>query len=139
MAAALERAIPSDVQYIDGLVAEIVGRCTALGLPSRVLRFGLPIAVTEALTNAIVYGNAADARKHVLVRVHIDAQALVVEVADEGPGFDLDAGPDPTAPDRLEQEDGRGLFLMRAYVDRVEQYRDGGAGHHVLRLTVHRS
>lgn len=141
MEGALERAIPSDVQYIEGIVAEIVARCAAVGFPPRLVALNVPVAVTEAIANAIRYGNAADAGKHVRVRAHIDARALVVEVADDGEGFDLAAAlrVDPTAPHRLEAEDGRGLFLMHAFVDRLEQVRDGALGRHVLRLTVHRA
>jgi serine/threonine-protein kinase RsbW len=140
MDAALERAIPSDVQYIEGIVAEIVARCAAVGFPPRVVALNVPVAVTEAIANAIRYGNADDVGKLVLVRAHIDAHALIVEVADEGAGFDLAiALRDPTTADRIDAEDGRGLFLMHAYVDRVEQFRDGTAGRNVVRLTVHRA
>ena len=56
---------------------------------------------------------------------------------DEGAGFDLDQClVDPTSPEHLEREDGRGLFLMTRLVDRVEQYSDGG---NVVRLTLHRA
>jgi anti-sigma regulatory factor (Ser/Thr protein kinase) len=140
MPAALERAIPSDVQYIEGIVAEIVAQCAAVGFPPRRVRLEIPVAITEAIANAICYGNANDVAKLVLVRARIDAHALIVEVADEGQGFDLAlALRDPTTDDRRAGEDGRGLFLMHAYVDRVEQFRDGAAGRNVVRLTVHRA
>ena len=92
------------------------------------MRFGgrqcmlnVPVALTEALSNAILRGNQDDPRKHVRIRAWVDDQALVVEVADEGLGFDLDACMvDPTTPDRIESEDGRGLFLMRKLMDAVE-------------------
>ena len=60
----------------------------------------------------------------------------MLEVEDQGSGFDLEASlRDPTDPENLEREDGRGLFLMRALMDRVEQYRDAG---NVVRLTLRR-
>ena len=63
--------------------------------------------------------------------------ALVLEVADEGTGFDLDACTiDPTSPGNLEREDGRGLFLMRSLMDRVERFGDNA--HNVVRLTLNR-
>ena len=59
---------------------------------------------------------------------------MVLEVADQGAGFDLEAcTSDPTRPENLDREDGRGLFLMRSLMDRVERYSDGG---NVVRLTV---
>jgi serine/threonine-protein kinase RsbW len=61
----------------------------------------------------------------------------VLEVADQGVGFDLDACTrDPTRPENLNREDGRGLFLMRSLMDRVERFTDGG---NVVRLTLYRT
>jgi serine/threonine-protein kinase RsbW len=140
MDGALERSIPSDVQYIEGIVADIVARCAAVGFPPRLVALNVPVAVTEAIANAIRYGNADYAGKTVRVRARIDRHTLVVEVADEGDGFDLRlALRDPTTPERIDAEDGRGLFLMQAFVDRIEQFRDGDAGGNVVRLTVHRT
>jgi len=74
----------------------------------------------------------------VRVRAVVSDHALVLEVADEGTGFDLDACTiDPTSPGNLEREDGRGLFLMRSLMDRVERYADHA--HNVVRLTLNRS
>ena len=60
------------------------------------------------------------------------------EVADEGAGFDLDACTvDSTSPENIEREDGRGLFLMRSLMDRVERFDDDARN--VVRLTLRRS
>jgi serine/threonine-protein kinase RsbW len=131
---AFERAIPSDVQYIEGIVAEVAAGCAELGYPPRLVRWNLRLALTEALANAIRCGNGARTDAFVRIRLHADADGVVVEVADDGPGFDLDAClVDPTTPDRLEREDGRGLFLMRHLVQHLEQYMDGG---NVVRFAV---
>jgi serine/threonine-protein kinase RsbW len=72
---------------------------------------------------------------HVTARV--DASSLVIEVRDEGAGFDLDECTlDPTTPDHVDREDGRGLFLMRKLMDRVERF-DAGRGN-IVRLTLNR-
>jgi serine/threonine-protein kinase RsbW len=99
----------------------------------------VPVALTEALSNAILRGNGEDPAKHVHVRAQVDARELVVEVGDEGKGFDLDSkfSIDPTAPDRLDREDGRGLFLMRKLMDRVERV-DVARGS-VVRMTLRRT
>jgi serine/threonine-protein kinase RsbW len=98
----------------------------------------VPVALSEALSNAMLRGNGDDPRKHVHVRVRVDANALVVDVADEGSGFNMDACTvDPTAPDRLTGEQGRGLFLMRKLMDRVECLADGSLN--VVRLTLRRA
>jgi serine/threonine-protein kinase RsbW len=134
---ALDRAIPSDVQYIEGIVAEVTAGCADLGYSQRLVRLNVPVALTEALANAILRGNSDKREKVVRIRARGDHQELVVEVGDEGPGFDLAASMlDPTTPDHLEREDGRGLYLMRLLVDHIEQYVDGG---NIVRFTVRRT
>ncbi len=131
---ALDLRIPSDVAQIEPVVAEIVRRCEAYAFNQRQLALNLPVALTEALSNAILRGNGEDAAKSVRVRVSMLDGELTVEVEDEGMGFDLDAcTSDPSLPENLEREEGRGLFLMRALMDRVESYRAGG---NVVRLTL---
>ena len=104
----------------------------------RQLMLNVPVALTEALSNAILYGNADDPRKHVYVRVRVDRSMLIIEVKDEGVGFDIDECTlDPTTPDRIENEDGRGLFLMRQLMDRVERF--AGRPGNVVRLTLRRA
>jgi len=131
---ALDLRIPSDVAQIEPVVAEIVRRCSGHEFNHRQLALNLPVALTEALSNAILRGNGEDAAKWVRVRVSLRDGELTVEVEDEGLGFDLEACTvDPTLPENIENEEGRGLFLMRALMDRVEAYRAGG---NVVRLTL---
>lgn len=87
--------------------------------------FGLKLALEEALSNAVKHGNKRDPCRKVTVRYAVNAEKAVIIVRDEGGGFEPDAVPDPTAPDRLPLPDGRGLMLIRAYMDEVE-YRDRG-------------
>ena len=102
------------------------------------LMLNVPVALTEALSNAILYGNEQDPLKHVYVRVRIDHAVLIVEVRDEGVGFDIDeCTVDPTTPERIESEDGRGLFLMRQLMDSVERF--AGRPGNVVRLTLRRA
>jgi len=133
----LDVRIPSDVQYIEAIVEQVVLRCAARSFPRRHLALNIPVALTEALSNAILRGNNDDTSRSVHVRADIDASRLVLEVRDEGTGFDLDAcTEDPTTPDNLLREDGRGLFLMRRLMDHVERFTDGG---NVVRLTLRRA
>ncbi len=135
--APFELEVPSDIRYIDGIVAEVVAACERFAYPRRQLALNVPVALTEALSNAILRGNHEDPSKSVRVRVLVDDRRLVVEVADEGIGFDLEAcTEDPTEPTNLWREDGRGLYLMRTLMDRVERFTDGG---NVVRLVLHRA
>jgi serine/threonine-protein kinase RsbW len=80
------------------------------------------VALTEAVSNAILRGNRDDPAKHVRVRAEVDEMRLVLEVGDEGEGFDIEASLiDPTLPGNIDREDGRGLFLMRSLMDSVER------------------
>jgi serine/threonine-protein kinase RsbW len=132
--AALDIRIPSDVQQIEGIVAQVVHRCREYRFNGRQLTLNVPVALTEALSNAILRGNGEGSGKSVRVRADVDSMRLVLEVEDEGMGFDLEAcTEDPTTPENLEREDGRGLFLMQSLMDRVERFRGEG---NVVRLTL---
>lgn len=132
---AFDRLIPSDVREIEPIVEQITRECRVLALSARQCALNVPVALTEALSNAILRGNRGARDKHVRVRAVVSDSALVLEVADEGAGFDLDACTiDPTSPGNLEREDGRGLFLMRSLMDRVERYELDARN--VVRLTL---
>ncbi|MEY3010911.1 MAG: hypothetical protein RLZZ314_1553 [Bacteroidota bacterium] len=83
------------------------------------------IAMTEAVNNAIVHGNKLDLAKSVSVSCAVQDKSLVFRVADEGPGFDYDNLPDPTAPENIEKPHGRGVFLMRHLADDCAFEDDG--------------
>jgi serine/threonine-protein kinase RsbW len=78
------------------------------------------IALTEAVNNAISHGNRRDPSKTVHLTFKPSAEELVFIIEDEGPGFDYDNLPDPTAPENIEQPNGRGVYLMRHLADEVE-------------------
>lgn len=133
---ALEVEIPSDVRYIEQIVDLVKGQVEALQYAPRQVALNVPVALSEALSNAILRGNKENIAKHVRVRTSVDPSCFVVEVTDEGKGFDLElCTPDPTAPENLLREDGRGLFLMRKLMDRVERFAEGG---NVIRMTLRR-
>jgi serine/threonine-protein kinase RsbW len=133
---AVELQIPSDVRYIERVVELVVRKCEQLDLPRQKCALNLPVALSEALSNAILRGNREDPEKQVRVRACVDDQTLVLEIADQGDGFDLaTAMRDPTSAENLIREDGRGLFLMHQLMDRVEHYTDVW---NVVRLTLRR-
>lgn len=132
-------AIPSRVSEIERVVEVVVARCVAREYPRRAVALNVPVALTEALANAIVKGNGLDAAKRVRVEACVDDRALVVEVSDEGAGFDLDASTNrPGDSGFLDREDGRGLFLMRSLMDCVEQFAAPEQGN-VVRMTLRRT
>ncbi len=134
----LEFEIPSDVQFIERVVEAVRAECRRLQYADHHLSLNVPVALTEALSNAILRGNREDRSKRVFVRARVGASQLVIDVMDQGAGFDLDAcAADPTTPDHLLDEDGRGLYLMVQLMDQVE--RVDGEGGNVVRMTLWRA
>ena len=83
--------------------------------------FAIELALREALANAVLHGNREDSKKKVHVRFECDDNVGVsLVVRDEGPGFDPAGVPDPLAPENLMKTSGRGIFLIRSFMDEVE-------------------
>ncbi len=138
----LQVNIPSDVSYIERVVDLVRHPCAELSYNAHQLSLNVPVALSEALSNAILRGNHEDPGKRVHVRADVDETRLVMEIADEGERFDLDANTrDATDADNLEREDGRGLFLMRKLMDGVERFdaSPGADTGNVVRLTLTRA
>lgn len=83
------------------------------------------LACDEAIVNARRHGNSSDPRKGVDVRYRCDAKEFFIRIEDEGAGFDPKRVPDPTLPENLEVSHGRGLLLMRSYMEDV-RFEEGG-------------
>jgi len=77
----------------------------------------LLLAVTEATTNAIIHANKCDIKKLVSVDVQVDKTKVTIKITDEGEGFNPADIPDPTQPENLLKDSGRGVYLMRVYMD----------------------
>src|SRR5262245_22903330 len=112
-------SVTSRVAHVD-LIHAISDQVAALvGFDSdEILNLGL--AVREAAINAIKHGNRMDPRKKVRVIFAFDDDGLSITIQDRGAGFDPTRVADPTLPENLLQTNGRGLLLMKAFVDRVE-------------------
>ena len=92
------------------------------------------------MANAIIRGNSNDPNRAVHVMAIMETEGLVLEITDEGPGFDLEGVRyTPDDADWLEREDGRGVFLMRKLMDQVESCSASDACGHTVRLRLHRA
>ncbi|MGC8794890.1 MAG: ATP-binding protein, partial [Bryobacteraceae bacterium] len=89
-------------------------------------RFGM--AVRETVVNAVVHGNRYNARKKVYLRIEAEKERLTVTVTDEGEGFQPETLPNPIAQENLLQQSGRGIFLVRAFVDEFHVRRASPKG-----------
>lgn len=79
----------------------------------------ISMAVREAAVNAVLHGNAYDPGKKVELGFENTDEKLIITVRDEGKGLDPSTLPDPLAPENLLKQSGRGIFLIRAFMDEV--------------------
>ncbi|WP_317891030.1 ATP-binding protein [Edaphobacter bradus] len=79
----------------------------------------IAMAVREAAVNAVLHGNAYDTRKHIMASFETTSDALIIRITDQGPGLDPETLPDPLAPENILRGSGRGIFLIRAFMDEV--------------------
>ena len=83
-------------------------------------RGGISMAVREAMINAVMHGNGYSSDKRVKLSFEQSGGNLVITITDEGEGMNPEAVPDPLAPENLMKQSGRGIFLMRAFMDDVK-------------------
>lgn len=119
--------LPSHIEAVGAAAAAVAEFVQSCGVGEEAA-FGIDMAVREAVTNAMVHGNQEDETKSVEVVFNCMGNALEIEVKDQGEGFDPTAVPDPTDPVNILKTSGRGIFLMRSFMDEVEWLArpDGG-------------
>jgi len=81
--------------------------------------FHVTVAVREAVVNAVLHGNENDSAKQIAVSLQNTGEDLIFTIADQGKGLDPDTLPDPLAPENLLRGSGRGIFLIRSFMDEV--------------------
>jgi serine/threonine-protein kinase RsbW len=81
--------------------------------------FGIHMAMEEAIMNAIHHGNRCANNKQVHILIEISSHRFYSRITDEGCGFDPSQLPDPTDEENLEKSSGRGVMLMKSFVDEV--------------------
>jgi DNA-binding NarL/FixJ family response regulator len=145
-----EIELECDLSGISPVVKHLVDQCRHFGIATERDEVRLSVALEEALTNAVIHGNLevssrlreqADgayerliarrqhqewyAARRVRVTSRIDRREACIVIRDQGPGFDVKSLPDPRDPERLAMASGRGVLLMRTFMDEV-QYNDAG-------------
>ena len=114
-------SLPENLRMVENVIDEI----------SSLHEFGsdmygkILVACVEAVNNSIVHGNKSNPEKNVDVIISSNEKELRIVVEDEGPGFDFENIPDPTAPENLENIHGRGVFLMNHLSDEVKFSKNG--------------
>lgn len=113
-----ERVIPSDTSVGLEIQEEIIAAAEASEFSARDI-FSLRLALSEGITNAIRHGNRMSPDKQVEIQWTITADKIRVVIRDEGEGFNPDDIIDPTEEENLERPGGRGVMLMKSFMDQV--------------------
>ncbi|MCX8482278.1 MAG: ATP-binding protein [Crocinitomicaceae bacterium] len=117
-------SVPSELSSLS-IVESLIDRvCGSLGVHDDAYG-NILIAVTEAVNNAVIHGNQYNAKIDIDVEVLDVNDRLCFSIKDKGNGFDFDNLPDPTAPENIEKENGRGIFLIKNLADELV-FDDGG-------------
>ena len=111
--------LPSHIEAVADAAAAATDFVHGCGVADEAA-FGIDMAVREAVTNAMVHGNKEDEAKTIEVTLNCLGNALEIEVKDQGEGFDPTSVPDPTDPANIMKTSGRGIFLMRSFMDEVQ-------------------
>jgi serine/threonine-protein kinase RsbW len=124
--------IASEVNSIAPAVDKIVGQIRdSQCLPGK--EPDVEMALFEALANAVIHGNHEEKSKKVRISCRQESEDRVhIIVIDQGAGFDPGAVPDPTRPENLEAEHGRGILMMKAFMDEV-RFEKGGTEVHLVK------
>jgi serine/threonine-protein kinase RsbW len=123
--------LPSTFELLD-VVQLLSDRLSAIAGLDEDSTHWVSVAVRESVINAIKHGNREDASKHVTIEFVLEPRVkprqFVVEVLDEGEGFDPDHIADPLDPENMLKSSGRGIFFMRNFMDDVSIARRPGGG-----------
>jgi serine/threonine-protein kinase RsbW len=114
----LSFSLASTMESVDAVEAAAEKLALEAGLDEDE-RFRISMAVREAAVNAVLHGNEYDPAKRVDVSMENTGTALVIAIADQGKGLDPAKLPDPLAPENLLRGSGRGIFLIRSFMDEV--------------------
>lgn len=112
----VDRRLDSSLDSVDAAEELALQAAQNAGLdPDELQKIGM--AVRESMVNAVVHGNHYSAHKKVRFSVSTEPERFTIKIADEGEGFDFESLPDPLAPENLLRTSGRGIFLIRAFMD----------------------
>jgi len=114
----LSFSLTSTMESVDSVEATAEKMAEEAGLNDDE-RFRVTMAVREAAVNAVLHGNEYDPAKQIAVSFENTGSALVFTIADQGRGLDAEKLPDPLAPENLLRGTGRGIFLIRSFMDEV--------------------
>ena len=133
-----ETRLESTLDSVDEAEASVLRLAQQVGFQEEDLH-KIGMAVREAMVNAVVHGNRYNLKKHVHLAASTAGGRLDIKIADEGEGFEDSDLPDPLAEENLLRQSGRGLLLIKAFVDEFRIRRLQPPLGTELNLVIHRS
>lgn len=130
-----QTTLESTLESVDKAEAIVVAEAAKAGLDEDE-QGQVGMAIRECMVNAVVHGNRYNKNKKVHLEIERTNEALTIVIGDEGQGFDMNSLPDPLAPENLLRQSGRGLLLIRAFMDEFDLHPRPGGGTEV-RLVKH--
>jgi serine/threonine-protein kinase RsbW len=116
--------IPGEIKYVREISSKILKKLETREIDESVL-FDIRLCVEEVVRNAIEHGNKHNKRSKVKINYRIEDDKFIIEVEDEGAGFDYKSLPNPTHEDNIMKGSGRGIYLVRHLMDKAE-FNDKG-------------
>ncbi len=107
---------PDNLVEVEAFVADIADEYNV----NEEIKSNLTLSVSEASSNAMVHGNKLDPKKFVDIKVTVYEDKINVIIKDEGNGFDPNSVPDPTSPENLLKDSGRGIFIMKSFLKELK-------------------
>lgn len=120
----IAETIPSRVEAIPDAISSIIERLFSLSLDAELI-FDIKLALQEAVINAVKHGNQLNNALSVHIIIRTERHTVTIDVTDEGKGFDFKRVPNPTDDENLAKREGRGIFLIKHLMDKV-QFLNGG-------------
>lgn len=111
--------IPSSLDYLPKVDEYVEGKLRKLGVDEDRLA-DIAVSVTEAVTNAVLHGNKNDLKKKVQIKLKADSSRVEITVEDEGNGFNPESIQSPIEKGNLLKEAGRGIFILKSLMDKVD-------------------
>ncbi|MBF0384308.1 MAG: ATP-binding protein [Candidatus Omnitrophica bacterium] len=120
----ISKTIPSKTELINELLSSVLAKLSDIGLDPGAI-FNIKLALYEAMVNAVKHGNKLNPDLKVKLEINIQNGNLIMQVSDEGTGFDYKNIPNPLTSKNLERLSGRGIFLIEKIMDKFEFMNEG--------------
>jgi len=117
--------IPSRSELLGGVMYYIMEQMKLIGFSERVVTTDVLMTLDEAITNAHKHGNKKDTEKKIYVTTTLDGEKMTMVIRDEGEGFKQEELINPLSPEGIERNCGRGVFLIKGYMDEVSYNEKG--------------